>query len=224
MQALRASATTMILATSLGRAALVPARKRVSLRRAARRVGGATRPFLTAAMGVRAMTRLTLWLHVLLGLTACALPRSPELGLQIGLGAVAIPAASAHRAFQGGRPVGAASSYAPFCELEITTISEQPQQVRPVRARITRVTQALLQDPITRIPALLVGIDCSDPVFQESVWWLAPEEPSPVLWLRCLTPYFECRIGGPPSLSQAKAVMGPTLVLGGGAPTTPTSH
>jgi hypothetical protein len=152
----------------------------------------------------------------LLAVTACALPRSPELGLALSLGAVEIPAGSAHRVFQAGRPVGAASTLDPFCELEIATVSEQPQQVAPVRARVTRVSQALLKDPITRIPALIGGIDCSEPVFRETIWWLAADRSSPILWLRCLAPYFDCRIGGPLSPAQVQAVMGPALQLGPG--------
>jgi hypothetical protein len=157
----------------------------------------------------------------LLGLSGCTLSRSPELGLELGLGTVEIPAGSAHRVFQGGRPVGASSTLEPFCELEIATVSEQPQQVQPVRARVTRVSQALLKDPITRIPALIAGINCFEPVFRETIWWLAADRPSPVLWLRCLAPYFHCRIGGPLSPAEVQAVMGPTLELGVGPSPAP---
>ncbi len=158
-------------------------------------------------------------LPLLLGLAACAIPTPVEVGLGLTLGPVEIPAGAAHRVFQGGRPVGGASILDPYCELEIATVSEQPQQIDGVRAQITRVSQALLKDPITRIPVLLAGWTCSDPVFRETIWRLAPERPSPVLWLRCLAPYFNCRIGAPLTPAQIQTVVGPTIQIGASAPT-----
>jgi hypothetical protein len=148
---------------------------------------------------------------VLLWLGGCAAPAVPDPGMQLDLGGVEIPSGSAHTVFQGGRQVSGASSLEPFCELEIETVLEQPQRVSPVRLRVTGVRQALLKDPTTRIPALLAGFGCSDPVFWETVWQLAPDRPSPVLWLRCIAPYFDCRIGGPLTPGQIQAVVGPTI-------------
>jgi hypothetical protein len=145
---------------------------------------------------------------VLAGLCGCATPRSADIGLTLAIGKIEIPAGSAHRVFQGGKPVGGAGILDPYCELEIATVSEQAQHVAPVRATVTRVSQSLLKDPTTRIPALIAGIDCSEPVFRETIWWLAPDRPSPVLWLRCLAPYFNCRIGGPLVPAQIQAVVG----------------
>lgn len=151
---------------------------------------------------------------VMIGVAGCAAPGPGDRGLELSLGEVEIPAGSAHRVFQGGRPVGGAGILAPYCELEIQTVSQQPQHVAPIRARVARVSQRLLKDPTTRIPALLAGIDCSEPVFRETTWWLDADGPSPVLWLRCLAPYFYCRIGGPLSAEQIQSVVGPTISIG----------
>jgi len=159
---------------------------------------------------------------VLLGLSGCAAPRTPDFGIELELSAVEIPAGSAHTVFQGGRQVGGASTLEPYCELEIETVSEQPQRVSPVRLQVSGVRQALLKDPITRIPALIAGFSCSDPVFRETVWQLAPDRPSPVLWLRCIAPYFDCRIGGPLTPEQIQAVVGPVMRMTLASTGTPT--
>jgi len=148
---------------------------------------------------------------LLLGSGGCAAPTSANVGLALELGAVEIPAGTAHTVFQGGRQVGGPSNLEPYCELEIDTVSEQPQGVQPVRLRVKGVTQTLLKDPITRIPALLAGLSCSDPVYWETYWRLASERPSPMLWLRCIAPYFNCRIGGPLTATEIQAVVGPRI-------------
>lgn len=147
----------------------------------------------------------------LLGLGGCVAPRHLDPGIELELSAVEIPAGSAHRVFQAGRQVGGASTLEPYCELEIATVSEQPQRVSPVRLHVTGVRQALLKDPITRIPALIAGFSCSDPVFRETVWQLASDRPTPVLWLRCIAPYFNCKIGGPLTTEQIQGVVGSTI-------------
>ena len=148
---------------------------------------------------------------VLLGLGGCAAPEGLDYGMELELNAVEIPAGSAHTVFQGGRQVGGATNLEPYCELEIETVSDQPQRVSPVRLQVTGVRQALLKDPITRIPALIAGFNCADPVFREAGLHLAPDRPSPVLWLRCIAPYFNCRIGRPLTPEQIQAVVGPTM-------------
>jgi hypothetical protein len=159
----------------------------------------------------------TLGCLLTLGVAGCAVAPDPGLGLSLDLGPVEIPAGSAHALFQGGRQVGGASNLEPYCELEIATVSEQPQAVAPTQLRVRRVSLALLKDPITRIPALLAGISCSDPVFRETYWWLTADRPSPVLWLRCIAPYYNCRIGGPLSPAQIQYVVGPTIQIRGAA-------
>jgi hypothetical protein len=158
---------------------------------------------------------VTLGCLLTLGAAGCAVAPDPGLGLSLDLGPVEIPAGSAHARFQGGRQVGGASNLEPYCELEIATVSEQPQAVAPTQLQVRRVSQALLKDPITRIPALLAGVSCSDPVFWETYWWLTADRPSPVLWLRCIAPYYNCRIGGPLSPAQIQSVVGPGIQIRG---------
>ena len=119
---------------------------------------------------------------------------------------VMIPAQRAHTKFQAGRQVSGAYFSEPYCELEIKTVSEQTQRVPAGSFRVRRESQTLLKDPTTRIPALVAGFSCSDDLYQESIWWLDGDAPSPVVYLRCLAPYFNCRIGGPLSPEQVQQV------------------
>jgi hypothetical protein len=122
---------------------------------------------------------------------------------------VQVPAGRAHAAFQNGRQVRATNKYAPYCELETRTLAgEGPKPVPAGRYSVTGISGRLLRDPITRIPALLTGIDCSDPVYQESQWWLGGEGAEDLLYLRCLAPYFDCRIGPPLGPDQVQQVLG----------------
>jgi hypothetical protein len=132
-----------------------------------------------------------------------------------------IPAARAHTKFQKGRQVYTVNRYDPWCELEIRTVSEQPQRVEPGRFHVHRVQQAFIKDYNTRISAVLAGFSCDDLVFKETVWWLAPEKPSPVMYLRCLAPYVNCRFGPPLSLSQIQDVVGPKIRVEAGARPAP---
>jgi hypothetical protein len=118
-----------------------------------------------------------------------------------------IPAGRAHATFQGGRQVGGVNRYSPWCELEIDTVSAQPQQVDLAKIEVARVGQAFIKDYNTRMPALIGGLSCSDVVFQETTWWAAPES-FPVLYLRCYAPYTNCIFGPPLSPVQIQAVVG----------------
>ncbi len=122
-----------------------------------------------------------------------------------------IPAGRAHATFQGGRLVGGVNRYSPWCEMEIQTVSEEPQRVEPVSIMVERVGQAFIKDYNTRMPALLGGLSCSDLVFQETTWWMEPESGSPVLYLRCFAPYTNCIFGPPLSPEQIQDVVGPRL-------------
>lgn len=126
---------------------------------------------------------------------------------------VTIPAERAHTKFQAGRQVGGVDYSEPYCELEIKTVAEQPQQVPAVSLRVRRESLVLLKDPITRIPALIAGFSCFDDLYQESIWWLTGDEPSPVVYLRCLAPYFNCQIGGPLTPAQVQQVVGSRILI-----------
>lgn len=164
------------------------------------------------------MTRPARWSRVLvlcagvLSLGGCAgVAEAPPPFAVTAPQPILIPAQRAHTAFQGGRQVGGVNRFEPWCELEIRTVSDQPQRVEAGRFAVRRLTQAFIRDYNTRAPALIGGLSCSDLVFQETTWWLEPQPGSPVTWLRCLAPYTHCRFGPPLSLAQTQAVVGPSL-------------
>jgi hypothetical protein len=119
----------------------------------------------------------------------------------------------AHAKFQRGRQVGGVNRYAPWCELEIRTVSETTQQVGPANIPVGRLSQAFIKDYLTRAPALLGGLSCDDLVFQETTWWVPSESESPAVYLRCFAPYTNCRFGPPLSPEQIQDVVGPTLEI-----------
>jgi hypothetical protein len=125
---------------------------------------------------------------------------------------VRIPPNTAHTVFQGGRQVSAAGIEHPYCELEIETVSEGPQWAKAGTYQVRRQGFALLKDPTTRVPALVAGIDCSDPLFQESLWLLRAEISGNLHSLRCIRPGYHCAIGPPIELSQVSEVMGPGVM------------
>ncbi len=146
-----------------------------------------------------------------------SLPASKDTGLRVVVALpVPLPAGSAHSIFQQGRVVRAASLFEPFCELEVSTLAPEPSQLPAGRYRVTRVAHRLLQDPITRIPAVPLGLDCTDGVFQESIWRLMPADAGTdpdARQLRCIAPYFDCRFGPPLAASQIQLVVGHHLAI-----------
>lgn len=125
--------------------------------------------------------------------------------------AVYIPAGSAHARFQGGHQVGATNRLDPYCELEIRTISDRPQQASPGRHRVVGERFTLLLDPTTRLPALITGFSCSDPLFQESFWRLTGEAGDNLHSLRCIRPIYHCAMVPPLTLDEVGTVTGPTI-------------
>ena len=160
--------------------------------------------------------RLAAWMLTGVVLAAGCMPpprQSTGLVLRIEPG-LSIPPGLAHAAFQHGRQVRATNKYDPYCELETRALAgDSPEPVAPGRYPVTGVSRRLLLDPITRIPALLTGIDCSDPVYQESTWWLGGEGAGDLLYLRCLAPYFDCRIGPPLAPDQVQEVLGRRIAV-----------
>jgi hypothetical protein len=124
---------------------------------------------------------------------------------------VPIPAGSAHASLQNGRWVGAAGRLDPYCELEIRTVSDRPQQALPGRYGILGERFTLLRDPTTRLPALITGFSCSDPLFQESFWRLSNDSGGNLHSLRCIRPIFHCALAPPLMLDEVGAVTGPAV-------------
>lgn len=171
-------------------------------------------------VGVRATT-LGLALGAVLGVAGCAhAPAVPgATGAEVEIPEpIRIPPGSARAVFRGGRQVAGASLIEPFCELEITTVADTQQMSSSGTFQVASARYALLKDPITRVPALIAGFGCSDTLFQESVWRLRGDTGSNVRSLRCIAPYFHCRLGPPLSLPQAQQVIGPQIRIPGVAP------
>ena len=125
-----------------------------------------------------------------------------------------VPAERARAVFQGGRQSLSASYYDPYCELVTATVSEQPQTLAPDRFAVVSTSNRLLKDPIAEIPPfVLSGVSCSDPLYQESRWQLKSDRQPSVLYLRCLVPYFHCRLGPPADIAAVRAILGPTFVV-----------
>jgi len=128
---------------------------------------------------------------------------------------IEIPPQRAHAILQNGRLANYGNQTEPYCELEVRQVSgDEPQWVRQGEFQVGRISQQVLIDPTTRIPAFLVTRGCSDPLFQEGVWWLESRAPSEVLFLRCIAPYFNCRFGPPLSVDQVQRVVGDYLSIG----------
>lgn len=149
---------------------------------------------------------------VLLGGCAGLGPAQAPPGLTLVIeGPVTIPAGRAHATFQGGRQVSGRNRFEPWCELEVRSVAQAPTPLTVGDLPVLGVRQAFIRDYNTRAPALLGTLSCSDLVFQETVWGLASGRQSPVLWLRCLAPYTNCRFGPPLSPAEIDAVVGPSL-------------
>ncbi|MGD8208039.1 MAG: hypothetical protein PVH47_08175 [Thiohalocapsa sp.] len=188
---------------------------------------------MTGAEPVVVRLRLALGTVVLsLGVAGCILSALPgtgpvrgDTGLRVEISApITIPAGSAHASLQHGRVVRATSKLDPYCELEVRSVGETARRLMPGRFIVARIGERLLLDPTTRIPALapglpLGGLGCLDPLYQESIWYLRAGQPSELMYLRCIAPYFDCRLGPPLSPDQVQQVAGRYLsVLVGHAP------
>ena len=158
------------------------------------------------------------WLAVALaGVAAgCSLDtRSPPIGVSVTLTApIAIPPEQAHAVLQDGRLANASNRLNSWCELEVRTLSgAEPRMITRGHFRVSRVSSRLLLDPTTRIPVIFGATSCSDPLFQEEVWWLSSTEPSDVMYLRCIAPYYNCAFGPPLSPVQVQQQVGPYLTI-----------
>ena len=114
-------------------------------------------------------------------------------GLEI-IDPVTIPPGSAHTVFQSGRAAVGIDPYRPHCELEISTVAEQVQQIEPDRLAVTRGATAVLSDPVARLPLAgpFVDIGCGDMVYYESRYWLRSDRQPGVRTLSCRQAFNLC--------------------------------
>jgi hypothetical protein len=169
--------------------------------------------------GTPGLAATALALAAVLGLLGCVAGGTGGVGGAVELArAIPIPPNSAHTSFQGGRQVGGVSSLAPYCELEIQTVSEEPQEARPGRYLVRAARFALLKDATTRVPAAIAGFGCSDPLYRESVWLLRGPPGGNLHSLRCIRPGFHCRVPLPIELAEVPTVTGPSIAVSPGGP------
>ena len=168
----------------------------------------------------RAFNRLRkaglLTLPIIVGPAGCSFNVQPAFtGLLLAVTKpIVIPVGRAHAILQGGRLASASNKLEPYCELEVRTVSEgKPQRITTGNFQVSRVSNRLLLDPTTRIPAIFRTTSCSDPLFQEGVWWLESAEPSDVMFLRCIAPYYNCAFGPPLPPKQVQQQVGPYLTI-----------
>ncbi len=123
-----------------------------------------------------------------------------------------IPEGRARALFQGGHQTPSVGYYDPYCELVTANVSQGSDTLEPDTFRIERVSSRLLKDPIAEIPPFLLGsFSCYDPLYQESRWYLRSERQPGVRYLRCLVPYFHCRLGPPAGAAGVGAILGPSF-------------
>ena len=125
-----------------------------------------------------------------------------------------IPAKRARAIFQDGRPVYAADPYRPSCELEISTVSEQSQQVGRDLFVVTRINTAILSDPDARLPIVgpFVDITCGDRIWYEVELRLASDRQPGVRHLRCRQAFNACwGRGGYPGRDVIRRALGPAF-------------
>jgi hypothetical protein len=150
------------------------------------------------------------------GLGGCAFigpPRDTGLSLTV-TSPIPIPAGRAHAILQHGRLASASNKLDAYCELEVRTVAPAGgARVEAGDFTVSRISRRLLLDPTTRIPAVTVVTSCSDPLFQESIWWLASAARSDVMYLRCIAPYYNCAFGPPLSPDQVQQQVGRYLAV-----------
>ncbi|WP_200285572.1 hypothetical protein [Rhabdochromatium marinum] len=154
---------------------------------------------------------------LVLGVGGCAVnPPAGDTGLRVRVTApVKIPAERAHATFQRGRLANVSSKLEPYCELEVRRVSPaQGARIESGEFVVSRINSRLLVDPTTRIAAITLVSSCSDPLFQESIWWLRSDTPSDVIYLRCIAPYYNCAFGPPLQPPQVQQQVGRYLAVG----------
>lgn len=129
---------------------------------------------------------------------------------------VTIPANRARATFQGGHPVSGAYPYDPYCELEVSTVSEQPQRVEKDVFVVTRSGTAVLSDADARLPIAgpFVNVTCGDLIFYEVEHWLASDLQPGVRKIRCLQGFNACWGGAVrPGRDVIAAALGSAFVV-----------
>ena len=134
-------------------------------------------------------------------------PRTVELSR-----ALRIPHGKARAYFQGGAQVGAPNRYEPYCELEVSDVSDGSLELEADRFAVTRVMQRRVADEASGVPA---GIDIfgGSDIFHETHLWLSSAAEPEVRKLICRSWTQDAGRGRYLSVADMQAVLGPSFSL-----------
>lgn len=131
---------------------------------------------------------------------------------------VTIPANRARAAFHDGQQVDGAYPYDLYCELEVSTVSPQPQRIDTDLFVVTKTKSAFLSDAESRLPigGPFVEVNCGDLIFYEVEYRLGSNIQPGVRKLRCLQGFNACEEGVVSlSLESIAVTLGPSFVVSG---------
>ncbi len=163
--------------------------------------------------------RIITWLICVVSIAACQSGGGPVGGSPADLlhelelkREVRIPSKAARAFFQHGEQIASKDRYESYCELEISTVAEQPQRVAPDTFAITRVARRLVSDEESGMP-VQIGIFGSQDVFHETHLWLSSERQPGVRKLICRSWTQDLGRGRFLSVSEMQEVLGSGFVL-----------
>ena len=141
-------------------------------------------------------------------------PARPGVGVVSLTQEVTIPPNRARAVFQDGRQVDGSGRYTPHCELEISTVSEQPQVVRPDRFGVRRIGNRVVGDQDTGMPPRFFGRDaffCIEDMIYETDIRLGSDIQPGVRRILCRQTFDTCTGGRFLSLREIQAILGPSF-------------
>ena len=141
-------------------------------------------------------------------------PARPGLGVVTLTKEITIRPNRARAVFQDGRQVDAGGRYTPHCEFEISTVSEQPQVVRPDRFGVRRIGNRVVGDQDTGMPPRYFGRDAffciADMIYETDISLGSDIQPG-VRRILCRQTFDTCTGGRFLSLGEIKAILGPSF-------------
>ncbi len=141
-------------------------------------------------------------------------PRAPAIGVVNLTQEVVIPPNRARTVFQGGRQIDAGGRYDPHCELEISTVSDRTQVVKPDTFGVRRIGNRVVGDQNSGIPPRIWGRDaffCIEDMIYETDIRLASDIQPGVRRLLCRQAFSTCGGGRYLSLPEIQQILGPNF-------------
>ena len=163
--------------------------------------------------------RIIAWLVCVVSIAACqsgdgpmgGSPSTPLYELELKR-ELLIPTGAARAYFQHGAQTASKDRYQPYCELEISTVAEQPQRVAPDVFAITRLARRLVSDEESGMPVRTEFFGSRD-IFHESHLWLSSRRQPGVRKLICRSWTQDLGRGRFLSVREMQAVLGSGFVL-----------